>query len=709
MNKKLHLLPLFPMLVVALTGCSGDSGDPTPQKLFSYEEASFVDEYGTHTNEEAHDYQNLKVNKLDKELREDFAFGVDASMTDAVELNGGIYYNQDGKEQDLFQILKRSGVNFVRLRLWNNPTDKYGDKYGGGDNSLATDIALAKRIKKANMNVLIDFHYSDFWADPDRQRSPREWESLLPRELPDAIKEYTVSSLNAFKDAGVTVDAVQIGNEINNGLAGFDINWSSQEASFDQMASMLKAGVEGAKSVFPDVRTIVHLANGGNTAEFENFFTGMSSRGVNYDIVGASYYPHLSGSLDELQTNLNNVSNKVNKPVMVVETSWGFTDDYVVKTELNTYKTYHAGQHMSATDTLVTGNTYSSDDEEIGGYLTSEQAQATMIRDITNVLANVPSNQGLGIFYWEPGWLPVFGADWATDHGQSYLYYGNDSRYKKYDEHGLATWSNQGLFSYTGKALSSLKTYSYLKDGFNEVEEVSLQLRHEVIDNYTINVADHETLPAKAKVETNLDAIRERKAVWEDSALEAVKSKGVHNGLKGVVEGKYNIVCNANCIENYVKDPGFEKQGESDAVIEPWILKNVNPAEKVAKLDRKKDIRSGKTDLNWYHGSKDFSFTVYQEITLPAGKYNLKTYVMSVAMSKIAHTKFELFVEVEGEEPIVKSYCDSDHLKGYGSYAECTIDGFEVASESKVKIGLNVAAKAGAWGHNDDWELVSID
>lgn len=712
-KKSLIVMPLLAMAFAGLSGCSCSGGNP--DVYFTYEDINFDDKIGNSKNDEAHAYDSIKVNKLDNELRQDFAFGVDASMTKVVEDNGGIYFNQKGQEQDVYQILRRSGVNFIRFRLWNNPYNKWDNPYGGGTNDLASDIAMAKRAKAANLNVMIDFHYSDFWADPDTQNIPLSWVSYSQKEIPEQIKEYTTKTLQAFKDEGVTVDAVQIGNEINNGMAGFAINWNDYEKSFDTMSEMIAKGIEGAKAVFPNTRTVIHLANGGNTAEFENFFLGLNKRNINYDIIGASFYPHLSGSLEDLQTNLNNVSEKANKPVMIAETSWGFTDDYVVKTAEGKYVTKKSGEAMAETDTLITENSYSSDDEDVGGYLTSEQAQATALRDITNVLAKVPNNKGLGIFYWEPGWLPVENAGWATAAGKSYKYVGNDSKRKYYEEtegDGKATWSNQGLFSYTGKALASLNTYSYLKEGFNSAEEKSVSARTSIFEGktLTINLAANEKLPTTYKVVTDFDAIRDASVVWEDAAVEAVKTKGLHTGLKGTVDGKYQVSIDVNCIENFIVDPGFENQGEDDSVKDPWKVESVTPeGEKVVKLDRKKDIRSGKTDLNWFHSSKDFTFTFSQTTkALPAGTYTLRTYIMAVALNKIAHTKLELFYELSDGTKDALSICDADHLAGWSEgYKECVIANIQVPEGATMKVGMRGAAKAGAWAHNDDWELVS--
>ena len=593
MKKMTKLTLLYPLLIGGLVGC----GNSNSKVEFKYNDVNFENEYGSKTNNESHPYETIKVNPTEQKLRDDFAMGVDGSMIQKIEDLGGVYYNQDGREQDIFQILRNSGVNFFRVRLWNNPQNKYGSPYGGGDNDTTTAINLCRRAKKVGMNVLVDFHYSDFWADPDDQQLPKAWGVLSKDEIPQAIKEFTSETLQEFKDAGVEVDAVQIGNEINNGMCGTygSIDWNNVETSFDYIASLLKSGISGSKEIFPNVYTMIHLANGGNKAEFETYFSELDERKVNYDIIGASFYPYLSGSLEDLYNNLNNISKVTNKPVIIAETSWGFTDESVSGVTANQY--------------------YSENYEDVGGYLTSEQAQATCIRDLVNILSKVENNMGLGIFYWEPAWLPVKGAGWATSLGQSYKYTGEDSHKTDYTD-GLATWCNQGLFSYTGKALASLNVFKYLSsnEGFNASEEKTLNIRSESID-VTLNVAANETLPATYSVVTDFDAIRQKEVIWDEASINACKNKGNHVAY-GVVENKYNVQANVSCIENYVVDPGFENQGDTDIIKTPWVLGNSTPTgDKVAKLDRKTDIRNGKTDLNWYHSSQEFSFDVYQEIT----------------------------------------------------------------------------------------------
>src|SRR5574344_1281633 len=685
---------VMPICLLTALGVLAGCGSSTREVKFSYSKGYDTPTIGDKTNSESHGYSSLKVNRVDKDLREDFAYGVDGSMIAKIEELGGVYYNQEGKEQDVYQILKDSGVNFFRVRLWNSPSNKYGKTYGGGENTIDTDIAMAKRAKAAGLNVLLDFHYSDFWADPDNQQLPKAWQTLDKEEIPAALKQYTVESLQSFKDAGVTVDAIQVGNEINNGMCGKygAIDWNDTSTSFDYIASLIKAGIEGMKSVFPDCYSVVHLANGGNKAEFETYFKALDDRKVEYDIIGASYYPNLSGDISELQNNLNNVSALSSKPVMIVETSWGFTDDSIEGVTDNQY--------------------YSKTYEDVGGYLTSEQAQATCIRDIVNVLANVPNNLGLGIFYWEPAWLPVDGACWATKYGQSYKYTGLDSSSSDYSD-GLATWSNQGLFSYTGKMLSSLNTFKYLSEGHNESEEKVTKVRSTSIQ-LTLNLAANETLPETYSVETDFAAIRKVDVVWDAASIEACKSLGDHIAT-GVVNGT-TVTAYVNCIQNYVADPSFENQGETDPVKDPWRVDYTTPSgDKVVKLDRKTDTRTGKTDLNWYHSSKDFTFKVSQEITIEEeGTYHLATWIMAVAQKDFQSKILYVYINANGEtykadmteviEGWNAGYKSTDEVLGEDN--KPILSGIHIGAGDVIEIGIAGECSAGAWGHNDDWSLV---
>ena len=176
-----------------------------------------------------------------KGIEDDFIRGMDASAVLAVENSGAKYYGFDGNEQDVFQTLAESGVNYIRLRVWNDPYDENGNGYGGGNNDVETAIELGKRATKYGMKVSIDFHYSDFWADPKRQHAPKAWEGMDIEEKSEALYGFTKDSLIQLLDAGVDVEMVQVGNEINNGMSG--------ETNFGYVAKLLTAGSKAVREV----------------------------------------------------------------------------------------------------------------------------------------------------------------------------------------------------------------------------------------------------------------------------------------------------------------------------------------------------------------------------------------------------------------------------------------------------------------------------
>lgn len=678
MRKIVCIVLIFVMMItcVPLVACNG--GGAGNSVKFTYDDVDYQPTLGERTNDEKYNYDEIFVNPVEG-MREDFIMGVDASMVATIEECGGVYYNKDGVEQDVFQIMADNGVNFFRVRVWNEPYDMYGEGFGGGNVDVDAAVEMCKRAEAVGMNILVDFHYSDFWADPETQDIPASWASLTKDELVTELGEYTSSSLKKFKNAGITVDIVQIGNEINNGMLfpSAEITWGYEEsASFEYLSRLLKAGISAAKEVYPETYTAIHLANGGNFEEFDTYFGYLEDNKVNYDIIGASYYPYYHGTLDALQNNLDKISAKYKRPVYVAETSYGFTTDY----------------------NQNTANIYNETFEDVGGYLTSIQGQATEIRDVIEVVANVPDSMGLGLFYWEPAWLPVEGADWAT--GTSGRVEGN----------GLATWSNQALFSYTGKVLPSMQVFNLVKTGSQPAEEVAVALRDTEV-SYTLNIADNETMPTTVAVETNLDAIRQFPVTW-DSEPSTVGNYTVTGTVEGV-SGK--VTANVEVIRNFIKDPGYENQSmASDAIGAPWSISAQTPAgEKVVKLDRKTDTRTGIADLNWYYVGGAYSFTVEQTVNLEAGNYELSVYCMA---EQHAAQTITVFIEYNNGQR--KEFDLSNVVEGWGAkdeyYKKAIISDIQVTGGSaRIGVTVNVTATGSAlsqiWGHMDDWALVLVD
>jgi len=659
-----RILILFLFLGI-LAGCSREPDF----EIFEWEPT-----YGTRTNNESYtDYDPsfnpetfkiVPVKNLQGGKRQDFMMAVDASMIKKVLDSGGVYYNEEGKEQDVFQILALNGVNYLRVRIWNNPDSPIGVQ-GGGDLNLETAYWIAQRARRVNMRIILDLHYSDTWADPEHQTKPYDWELLTFSELVEAVKDFTYDAVKYFKERGVTPSMIQIGNEINNGLLWPDgkILWNDP-TSYDRVAELLKAGIAGAKEADKYIKTIIHLADGGKTSIFETFFEEMEKRKVKYDIIGASFYPFYHGKLSALQDNLNTISAKFKKPVFVAETSYAFT----------------LKPHDQA------ANIFGSNQEETGGYLATIQGQATAIRDIIEVVANVPKNRGLGICYWEPAWLPVRGAGWA--------------------EAGTkATWSNQAFFTYGGRALPSLQVFKAVRED-GEVPVKIVGLKDEEIE-LTLNIAStlesESKMPGSVATLTDVDSYVYAEVEWNEQERKAAEENVGNHVVHGVVrqDGKsWNITAHVRSIQNYVYNPGFEldkRTANDEPVKAPWVLKSsTDPS--VGKVQTNKDFRTGSNNFNYYHTAA-FDFELYQEIELPNGTYDLSAWVMGESNLKII--ELYMYAKDYGGEMLRVDIKVSGWNAGY---QQVTISGIEV-TEGRVTIGFYGNFNASTWGHIDDLEL----
>ena len=356
--------------------------------------------------------------------------GVDISTLAEVERLGGVYY-EDGKQEELLAILKRNGVNYVRLRLWNNPYSETGEPYGAGTNDLETTIALAKRALGAGMGVLLDFHYSDFWADPGKQRKPKAWRDYSVEQLEEAVETYTREVLETMKSENVFPTMVQVGNELSNGLL-----WpEGRVPQYDNIARFISAGIRGVRAVDKAIPIMLHLDNGGKNELYREWFDNYVKRGEDFDIIGLSYYPFWHGSLQALEDNMKDIAVRYGKELIVAEVSMGFTmEDYAEYEKL----TPEERKGMATRRELV---------EKIE-YPMTKEGQCDFLRDFLTRLERVPNGAGRGFFYWEAGWIPVAGSGWATEAALEYI--------KEAGPCGNE-WANQALFDYEGNALPSLR------------------------------------------------------------------------------------------------------------------------------------------------------------------------------------------------------------------------------------------------------------
>lgn len=350
----------------------------------------------------------------------EFVKGMDVSLIKELEQRGAVF-RLNGEKRDLFELMKDCDVNLIRLRLWVNPYTKVGESYGGGMNDIATTIELARRTILAGMSFMLDIHYSDFWADPGKQIKPKAWKNLSGEELREQVYRYTKRVLNTLKDENLIPEYIQIGNEITNGLLWPDGKFENTE----NMARLLEAGIQGAREIIPDAKIIIHLDYGTDNEMYRNWLDSVSPFDLDFDIIGMSYYPHWNGHIDKLLKNMNDVSSRFKKDVMVVETSIAYT-----------------------LDTLgCEGVVFGEEQEKETGYPATLQGQKKFMKDLIAAVKSVKNHRGIGVVYWEPEWLPIPDCTWASPQGQQYI---------KDEVEASNANANQALFDKKGNANPAL-------------------------------------------------------------------------------------------------------------------------------------------------------------------------------------------------------------------------------------------------------------
>lgn len=359
----------------------------------------------------------------------DFIKGMDVSTLIEEEACGARYFDGE-KEGELLDILKKYGCNSVRLRLWNDPYAEDRTPYGAGTNDLEKLITLSKRAKAHDMSILLDFHYSDFWADPGKQTVPKAWRGLSVPELEKAVYDYTSEVLLRLHKEGIFPELVQVGNEITNGLL-----WPyGKKPEFENIAKFVSAGVRAVRAADKNTQVMIHLDNGGFNSMYREWFDEYTKRGEDFDIIGMSYYPFWHGTLEELDFNMHDMAERYGKKICIAEVSMGFT--------MEDYKEYE-----KLSDAERKGMATKPELVEKLPYPMTKQGQADFMQDVMERVAGVKG--GMGFYYWEPGWIPVPGCGWAEDAALAYT--GEKGP-------GGNEWANQALFDYDGNVLPALKT-----------------------------------------------------------------------------------------------------------------------------------------------------------------------------------------------------------------------------------------------------------
>lgn len=603
------------------------------------------------------------------DISDDFYRGMDASAVLALENSGVKYYNFDGEEQDVFMTLAQAGVNYIRLRVWNDPYDENGNGYGGGNNDVATAITLGQRATKYGMKVCIDFHYSDFWADPKKQFVPKAWEGMEIEEKADALYDFTLDSLTQLLEAGVDVGMVQIGNEINNGMSG--------ETDVANIRKLLTAGSkavrEAAVNSGKEILVAVHYTNIDDMKKLDTLLTGLQVKEIDYDIVGLSFYPYWHGTMDDLKNAITHIRNTYGKKVYVAENAYCYT----------------------AEDGDGSANSVEGTDDLAEGYSASVQGQANEVRD---VCAATSESGAEGIFYWEGTWIPVgpadadnsalwekYGSGWASSYASGYdpkdagQYYGGCS------------WDNQAMFDFTGHPLASLKVFKYLKYG------ATAPLAVDSIPAVTVacNIGTDPELPDTVSVIYNDRSEAQVPVTWNTDDVTAVDTENGGNfTVSGTLEDGTEITAAVTVDRiNYVQNPSFE---DSDTSM--WTVNYSGETDPTDYQVKAADAHSGEVAFHFWSGSADMDFSIEQSFTdLEPGTYELSAFSQGGDLSDDAY--MDLYALVDGKELTAPFM-----LTTYADWQNPVIPEIEV-TDGSLTIGVRYKCNVNSWGTLDDVTL----
>ncbi|MCC8167714.1 MAG: glycosyl hydrolase 53 family protein [Clostridiales bacterium] len=601
-------------------------------------------------------------------LSDDFIMGMDISSLLVEEASGVVYYNEDGEEEDLLKILADAGINYVRVRVWADPYDEDGNGYGGGNCDAQTAAEIGARAAEYGIKLCVDFHYSDFWADPNKQFCPKAWEGMTVDEKADALAEYTAESLNTIIEAGADVGMVQIGNEINYGLAG--------ETTTENIMALLAAGSEAVRSVDSDIMIVVHYTQLDSPSDVLEHAQNLSDYGVDYDVFGASYYTYWHGTLENMQEVLSEIESTYGVKTCIMETAARYTDE----------------------DGASSGNSVSGDDtwEE---YPATVQGQASCIRDVIEAASNAGS---IGVFYWEGAWVPVgsdyetnspvweeYGSGWASSYAAEYdpddagVYYGGSS------------WDNQALFDFSGKALASLNVFNYVYTG-HEIELKALAYKSVEIE---VELGGTITMPDTVEVVWNDSTNSDGMAVtWDESEVDKidVSSPGSY-AIDGTLEDGTAITARVDVAAvNLLENADFE-----DADTSMWEVEYLTSDTSQTDIQTKEsDALSGENAFHFWSAG-DVGFTVEQTVTATSsGTYIAESNIQGGDMG--SDSEIYLYVEVNGER-VAQS--DNIALQGWCEWIVTDLEDIDVNEGDVVTVGMYVTGAAGGWGTMDDWML----
>lgn len=503
-------------------------------------------------------------NRMEKEKQSQAPFykGMDISFLPQCLDEGMQVYDLDGTAIEPFALLRKYGVNAVRLRLWNEPERIPEAK---GYCNFRHTLDMAKKIKENGMDFMLDFHYSDFWADPGQQNKPKAWEKLSFAKLEQAVYDFTAQTLQKLEQEGVLPQVVQIGNEIRSGLLFPD----GELPDYEHMVRLVNAGIRGARSVADKnrMKVMIHLDQGGRYFYLKEWFAKAFDAGLeDFDVMGLSYYPFWHGTFADLKETMEKLVAEYHKPIMIVETAhaWrkskqGFIDEA---------------------------------QEKIAGFPASPKGQKCVLELVANIVASLSDNMGQGFFYWEPMCVP------------------------KAKEGGWA--QNMGLLEEDGRVMEGIEAFRFRKEQCDFGRCAKIYEPKEM----TIVQGMIPSLPEELSVLFMDGRIHKKSVVWklpEKLEVGDYQIKGSIPEIAADVYAKVSVVSEPALEENLLQDSNW------DSGMAMWNITNAEEGV-ISQIIPAFEAPFPAPPVNALRveGKRNFNFTISQQIQVAqAGKYCL--------------------------------------------------------------------------------------
>ncbi len=640
-----------------------------------------------------------------------FIMAMDASAVPSIErarATQNLYYlDFDGQQRDVFEILKDNGITHIRIRIWNDP---YADAdktqpYGGGNCDLENALEICERCEKIGLGVIIDFHYSDFWADPGKQTRPKAWANFDTDQVKNAIYTFTKDSLTEIKATGVDIAMVQIGNETTAMFCG-----ASYEDQPDIYCDYMNQGARAVREVTGTVagggaKVAVHFTNP-ESGGYYGFANTLTQHHVDYDVFGTSYYPFWHGTLENLSDQLSIVHNATGKEVMCLETSYANT-----RSDADGYGNT---QITTVTEPLT------------------PQGQVNAVSKVIKTIANL-GEWGLGISYWEGTWIAAstsrsssynvalckeYGCGWATSYAHGYDSSAND---------GGCVIDNQAFWNSDGTPIPSLKVFKGVYTGADvkvTVDEAEAQYLY-----YTVNVGPI-VLPSTAHVIMNDGSSMTASVVWEatDKDLEDYIANVGEYEIHGTTPYGgdcivYVYVSNPNLLKDYSfeESTGYGAQTES-LIQQPsskaWTFESRIDGTSELQLYVSSESQNAKPGANSFHfwDNGNVNFVLYQEITAAELEtYGPGTYTACFDVQGDAGINVDIhaYVTITNKDGSSRTVSGTKiGFEGWQNFVRASVDVELDENVQSVIVGISVYAEAtgdGPWGNIDNCQFYFVE